>query len=154
MVFDRQAYDTIVEHAVRTYPEECCGAIVGVVEGGERLVRDAWPLENVADTRRNRYTISPRDYLQTERRARGLGVSVLGFYHSHPDAPSKPSAHDLEHAWPDLSYVIVSVRGDRAQPSNGDDGARPSSGAVVTSWRLHEDRSGFENEEMTWPSAS
>ena len=150
MVLDRQAYDTIVEHAVRTYPEECCGAIVGVVEGGERLVRDAWPLENVAETRRNRYTIAPRDYLQTERRARGLGVLVIGFYHSHPDAPSKPSAHDLEHAWPDLSYVIVSVHGGHVA---GSVKAEPVPDAV-TSWRLREDRSGFENEDMTWPPAS
>ena len=59
---------------------------------------------------------------------------MLGFYHSHPDHPARPSQYDLDHAWPVFAYVIVSVEG-------GMPGA-------LTSWRLREDRSAFDEEPV------
>ena len=64
-----------------------------------------------------------------------LGAELLGFYHSHPDHPARPSQYDLDHAWPFFSYVIVSVRGGTAED--------------MTSWRLREDRSAFDQESLT-----
>ena len=81
-------------------------------------------------------TVRPEDYLMAERRASELGVDVLGFYHSHPDHPARPSRYDLDHAWPFMSYVIVSVRAGVPD--------------AMTSWRLREDRSAFDPERLTY----
>jgi proteasome lid subunit RPN8/RPN11 len=70
-----------------------------------------------------------------EQRAREAGLELLGFYHSHPDHPARPSQYDLDHAWPSFSYVIVSVMSGEDQ--------------LLTSWRLKEDRSAFDEETVT-----
>ena len=72
--------------------------------------------------------------LAAERRASELGAELLGFYHSHPDHPARPSQYDLDHAWPFFSYIIVSVRAGRPE--------------AMTSWRLREDRSAFDPETL------
>jgi proteasome lid subunit RPN8/RPN11 len=79
---------------------------------------------------RRRFLIGPEDYRLAEARARERTGSLAGFYHSHPDHPARPSQHDLEQAWPNLTYVIVAVNGGTP--------------ADLKSWRLLEDRSGFE----------
>ena len=140
IVIDAGTRARLEEHARRIYPEECCGALVGARAGDAQIVQHAWPVQNVAEGREHRFTIAPSDYRRIERRARESGVTVLGFYHSHPDAPARPSSYDLSHAWPGVSYLIVSVE---AQVPG-----------AAASWRLREDRSGFDNEEMTWPPAS
>jgi len=78
--------------------------------------------------------VRPDDYKTAEKRASALGAELLGFYHSHPDHPARPSQYDLDHAWPFFSYIIVSVR----------DGVSED----MTSWRLREDRSAFDPEEL------
>ena len=83
---------------------------------------------------RRRFLVTPKDYREAERRAGEVGGELLGFYHSHPDHPARPSQYDLDHAWPFFSYVIVSVR----EGVSGD----------MTSWRLREDRSGFDQEDL------
>jgi proteasome lid subunit RPN8/RPN11 len=80
--------------------------------------------------------VRPDDYREAERRATALGAELLGFYHSHPDHPARPSQYDLDHAWPFFSYIIVSVR---AGVPEG-----------MTSWRLRDDRSGFDPEDLTY----
>jgi proteasome lid subunit RPN8/RPN11 len=85
--------------------------------------------------RRRRFLIGPAEYRAAERRAAETGVQLLGFYHSHPDHPAEPSTFDLEHAWPNLSYLIVSVRGGRPVDAR--------------SWRLKPDRSGYDEEQVT-----
>ena len=87
-----------------------------------------------ADSARNRYLIDPLAYLKTERDADRRGLQVLGIYHSHPDAPARPSAFDLDHAWPNLSYLIVSIAGGKV--------------AETTSWRLRDDHSTFDAEPV------
>jgi proteasome lid subunit RPN8/RPN11 len=78
--------------------------------------------------------VRPDDYRVAEKRAREAGLDLLGFYHSHPDHPARPSQFDLDHAWPSFSYVIVSVMA-------GED-------KLLTSWRLQEDRSAFDEESV------
>ena len=84
--------------------------------------------------RRRRFLIGPDTYRQAEARAAETGAELLGFYHSHPDHPAVPSAFDLEHAWPNLIYAIVSVRA--GQPEE------------LRAWRLRPDRSGFIEETL------
>jgi proteasome lid subunit RPN8/RPN11 len=133
------AVKAIRDHGAATYPQECCGALLGRVGAeGERTVAEAWPLPNVADSgRERRFRIEAADYMRSEARAAAQGVGLLGFYHSHPDAPARPSLEDLAHAWPNLDYVIVSI--ERGQPQD------------MSCWRLRDDRSGFDREDVTWP---
>jgi proteasome lid subunit RPN8/RPN11 len=136
-MLDGAAIDAIRQHAATAYPQECCGAIVGRADGPSRLVTAAWPLANTSeDDRRRRFTIGPADYLNVEARAHDEGLSLLGFYHSHPDAPAEPSQYDLLQAWPNVDYIIVSVV--RAAPAD------------VTCWRLRDDRAAFAREEIQW----
>jgi len=125
--------DTIKRHAAATYPHECCGALIGSASNGDVDVQVARELDNVTDEGpRRRFLVSPRDYRDSEAHARDSGAELIGFYHSHPDHPAEPSQYDLDHAWPNLSYVIVSVRAG----TPGD----------LKSWRLRHDRSAFEEE--------
>ncbi len=126
---------TVHTHLCRAYPEEGCGVMLGRESNGDREVERVIGFDNVReDSRTNRYLIAPEQFLRAEREAREAGLDVIGFFHSHPDHPSRPSAFDLEHAWPWYSYLIVSVE----------------KGAVsdARSWRLAEDRSRFEPEDL------
>ena len=119
-------------HGVETYPNECCGALIG----RDSVVTHTLALPNVTDEGpRRRFRVSDRDYLQCEKRARELGGELLGFYHSHPDHPARPSQYDLDHALPFFSYIIVAVRAGTPED--------------MTSWRLREDRSAFDEESLT-----
>ena len=120
----------IRRHGSRTFPDECCGALLGP-KAGE--VTDAFPLDNMfPDSQRRRFLVGPKEYMLAERRATETGLQLLGFYHSHPDHPAEPSQFDLDHAWPNMSYLIISVR--QGQPKE------------ARSWRLKADRSTFEEE--------
>src|SRR6185295_12507243 len=95
--------DAIRRHGAETYPHECCGALIA--DGGS--IVDAFRLPNTtSEGAARRFRVGPDDYRAAEKRARELGATLVGFYHSHPDAPARPSAYDLEHAWPNLTYVI------------------------------------------------
>src|SRR5437899_9069898 len=97
------------EQLAAAYPEEGCGLLVGR-DGERREVTALAPAANVhGGARATRYRIAPEDFLAAERAARAAALEVLGFYHSHPDAPAAPSAFDLERAWAYYSYVIVEV---------------------------------------------
>ena len=124
--------EAIRAHGVETYPNECCGALIG----RDGVVTHTLALPNVTDEGpRRRFRVSDRDYLQCEKRARELGGELLGFYHSHPDHPARPSQYDLDHALPFFSYIIVAVRAGTSED--------------MTSWRLREDRSAFDEESLT-----
>jgi len=129
---ERRAIET---HAARGYPEEACGVLLGRDEKERRVVSEVVELENAGESsRHNRYVISPEQFLRAERRARDTGLDVIGFFHSHPDHPARPSAFDLEHAWPYYSYLIVSVMNGRVTDAR--------------SWRLTDDRSRFDPEPL------
>ena len=122
-----EAEAEIRRHATETYPDECCGALIAA---GTAIV-EAFRLPNTTSAgARRRFRIGPDDYRLAEARARERRGQLAGFYHSHPDHPAHPSEHDLAQAWPNLTYVIVAVR----EGTPGD----------LKSWRLLEDRSGFE----------
>lgn len=119
-------------HGVDAFPDECCGVLVGPHAG---RVTDAWRFVNTTSLdRQRRFLVGPDDYRDAEARAAREGLDIIGFYHSHPNHPAEPSAFDLDHAWPNLSYLIVSVR-DRVPRE-------------MRSWRLRADRSGYREETI------
>ena len=127
----------IRRHGEATYPHECCGALVGT---GERVIA-AVPLPNMTEEGpRRRFLVRPVDYMTAERRASELGGQLLGFYHSHPDHPARPSQFDLDHAWPNFAYVIVAVASGAS--------------ADMTVWWLKEDRSSFDEGDLNGDESS
>ncbi len=120
-----------------SYPRECCGFLLGKTEEGGKCVFGVQPSKNTAaePNQRNRYLIDPLDYLEIHKKARTRGEAIIGFFHSHPDAEARPSEFDTEHAWPWYSYLIVSVRNRKA--------------GRLTSWILRDDRSGFDEEDIS-----
>jgi proteasome lid subunit RPN8/RPN11 len=131
--------EAIRAHGVETYPNECCGALYGPATSGseEKRVTATFALPNTTEEGpRRRFLVRPQDYREAEKRASQLGAELLGFYHSHPDHPARPSQYDLDHAWPFFSYIIVSVR----------DGVPED----MTSWLLRDDRSGFDSEDLAY----
>ncbi|MFN7019054.1 MAG: M67 family metallopeptidase [Fimbriimonadales bacterium] len=135
IVFTPEAETDMRAHARAEYPHECCGALLGLEQGDTRIVQQIIRLANERiDERERRFYLSPQQVLMAERRARELGLLLLGFYHSHPDHPAVPSEYDQEHALPYYSYPILSVQ--RGEP------------AELRSWRLKEDRSGYDEETV------
>ena len=123
---------SIRQHGAASYPDECCGALIGDESG---QVLEALALSNTTtDERRRRFLIGPDEYRTAEKRASETGRSLIGFYHSHPNHPAVPSAFDLAHAWPNLRYLILSVRGGRPEEAR--------------TWRLREDRTAFDEETV------
>ena len=100
----------IEDHARATFPEECCGFLVGN-SGEPRRVRETRRATNVVkENRERRYVIDPREILEVDRALVGTGQDLLGFYHSHPDHPAAPSDFDLANAaWTGYSYLILSI---------------------------------------------
>jgi proteasome lid subunit RPN8/RPN11 len=127
--------EAIGRHAEQTYPEECCGFLLGEEQGGATRVDRIVPAANERrDSRHNRFVMSPETVLAAHKAARAAGLAVVGYYHSHPDHPAEPSEFDKEHAWPGLSYLIVSIRGGQVH--------------MAKSWRLRDDRERFEEERL------
>ena len=127
----------IAQHGERGYPNEICGLLLGKDEDGRRTIGALMPIENSfnADEQYHRYLITPDAMFRAERLARSRQLDVLGVYHSHPDAPARPSDYDREHAaWTTWSYIIISVREGRA--------------AEMRAWKLRENRDGFDEEEL------
>jgi proteasome lid subunit RPN8/RPN11 len=125
-------------HGAETYPYECCGALLGRDSelgsaGASREVLGLLPLVNRhGESPRNRFSVTAEDVLDADRAAQQQGLEVIGWYHSHPDHPARPSQYDRDHAWPWYSYIIVSVLNGAPQD--------------MTSWRLNDDRQEFSPE--------
>lgn len=135
IVINAELAEQIRAHGVATYPHECCGALLGrdANSPSAREVQALFPLVNRRDdSPRNRFSVSAEDVIVADKKARERGLDVIGWYHSHPDHPARPSQYDRDHAWPWYSYVIVSVQSGAA----GD----------MTSWRLGDDRLEFSLE--------
>ncbi|SRR6266567_4946298 len=143
--------EAIEKHGSADYPNECCGILLGRAQGEEKEVREVVQLKNLRldaaraeellplespgrESERNRFLIDPLEQLRVEKSARARSLDVLGYYHSHPDHPARPSEYDREHAWPWYSYVIVSV--EKGEPKD------------MTCWVLSDDRSRFNPEQM------
>jgi proteasome lid subunit RPN8/RPN11 len=132
--------EKIRRHGAETYPHECCGALLGRdsearSEAPGREVLGLHALVNRRDdSPRNRFSVTAEDVLDAEKVARQQTLDVIGWYHSHPDHPARPSEFDREHAWPWYSYIIVSVQKGAPQE--------------MTSWRLNDDRTEFSSEAL------
>jgi proteasome lid subunit RPN8/RPN11 len=104
-------YAAIRKHGEDTYPNECCGVLLGRMDDGIRVVRETVRCGNTReDSPQNRYNIAPQELIAAQRKAREKGMDIIGFYHSHPDHPPRWSTTDLNEAhWFACSYVITSV---------------------------------------------
>ena len=128
--------DRIRREGEISYPQECCGLLLGQLANGAKVIVETYPVNNAREeaAQYNRFLIPHSAVREAEQYARGKKLDVLGFYHSHPNAEARPSPFDLEHSWPFYSYIIVSVRDRQA----GD----------LTCWRMLDDRSQFVPEEL------
>jgi proteasome lid subunit RPN8/RPN11 len=122
------------------YPNECCGIMIGrdVSDGActRRIVERLEPMANVFDPeqQRRRFAVDPLALMKAEKSAAEGGQLVLGFYHSHPDHPARPSEFDRVHAWPFYSYVIVSI--EQGKPVD------------MTSWLLDDQTETFSKQDI------
>jgi proteasome lid subunit RPN8/RPN11 len=129
-------YRQIQDEGVKAYPNECCGILFGKDVEGRRVVERLMPVPNDFDSgeQYHRFSISSKLLMQAEQSASEAGDLVLGFYHSHPDHPAKPSEYDRTHSWPFYSYIIVAI--EKRMPG------------AMTSWLLNETNEAFEEQAI------
>lgn len=112
----RAVYDDLRTHGEETWPQECCGALLG------RSMPDGWQVDSLmrtvnarTDSAHNRYQIAAAELVSIVRQACSQGLEIAGFYHSHPGHPAQPSSTDLDEAhWLGCSYVITEVAKGKA----------------------------------------
>jgi proteasome lid subunit RPN8/RPN11 len=116
----RALFEAIRTHGEETYPNECCGALLGSPAADGWLVTAAIRAGNTrTDSAHNRYHIAPIELVRIEREARSRGLEIAGFYHSHPDHPAQWSATDFAEAhWLGCSYLITEVAQGKAAVTN------------------------------------
>jgi proteasome lid subunit RPN8/RPN11 len=119
---------TIRTHAESTYPDECCGIILGYLAIEGKTVVEVIPTENAwnteaaaeflgehtAESKKRQYAIAPEIMLKTQKQARNCLLNIIGIFHSHPDHPAIPSECDRLYAWQGYSYIIVTVQNGKA----------------------------------------
>jgi len=136
----QQLLSKIHAHLEAGYPHEACGIFIGDIDGDQKTVKDVVLVENKWDTFNereslaNRFLIAPEDMARADRDAGKRNLDIIGFFHSHPDSPSRPSETDREFAWPVIAFVIVRVQVGKA--------------TTTQSWVLRDDRDAFDEEEI------
>jgi proteasome lid subunit RPN8/RPN11 len=137
---ETEPWAEMVSHARATYPNECCGAMLGSVDGGDKVVKIALPLENVSQgPQRSRYELKPEDLLHADREARRRNMDLVGIYHSHPDCDAYFSETDLKNSCPWYSFVVLSVQKGNFDHAN--------------SWLPNPEQTAAEKEELLWPKS-
>jgi proteasome lid subunit RPN8/RPN11 len=135
-----EAWRVMVDHAQSTFPDECCGVMVGSIEGEQKLVTEALALENAYKGKQeDRYEIRPEDLLAADKNARARGLDLIGIFHSHPDCDAYFSKTDLENSCPWYSFVVLSIKGGTFDHAN--------------SFLPNADQSAAEKEELIWPKS-
>jgi proteasome lid subunit RPN8/RPN11 len=136
LVLNEEMKGRIEQEGSAAYPHECCGVMIGHDSPGGRVVERLEPMDNVWDAaeQRRRFAIDPKQLMKIDREVAAEGKVVLGFYHSHPDHPARPSETDRMYGWPFYSYVIVSIQ--NRQP------------AAMTCWVLDEVTEQFKEQEV------
>ena len=131
----RQIENEIRQAGADAYPNECCGIMFGSEDGSDHAVKSLRPIVNARESgeQYHRFLITAEDMMQAELEAHRLGLDILGFYHSHPDHPARPSDYDRDHALPFYSYIILRVVEGRPE--------------LMTSWRLRISREAFDPEQ-------
>lgn len=128
--------DRIFQQMEASFPNEGGGFLLGHVQDNEVVIQDVIEVENVFDTEEqyHRYAMTPQNWMEMEDRADERGLTLVGYYHSHPNAPAIPSEYDREHALPHFTYVITSVQNGQA--------------VDMRAWRLKDDRSAFDADNL------
>jgi proteasome lid subunit RPN8/RPN11 len=127
----------MVKHAREVYPNECCGAMLGSIDGDNKLVLAAMPLVNAFDgAQATRYELRPEDLLAADRAARERKMDLIGIYHSHPDCDAYFSKTDLQNSCPWYSFLVLSIRKGQFHHAN--------------SWLPNADQTGAAKEELTY----
>jgi len=135
---EQEAWDVMVSHARSAYPNECCGAMLGSIDGSEKLVRLAIPLENAFDgAKAARYELKPQDLLAADEEARRREMDLIGIFHSHPDSDAYFSKTDLENSCPWYSFVVLSIKKGEFDHAN--------------SFLPDPDQTSADKEEMEYP---
>ncbi|HXS96976.1 MAG TPA: M67 family metallopeptidase [Candidatus Limnocylindrales bacterium] len=101
----------MVAHARETYPNECCGAMLGTIDGDEKRVETSMRLKNAFEGEQAaRYELRPEDLMAADREARARKLDLIGIYHSHPDCGAYFSQTDLKNSCPWYSFVVLSIQ--------------------------------------------
>jgi proteasome lid subunit RPN8/RPN11 len=136
----QDAWAVMVAHAERTFPNECCGAMLGAIDGDRKSVSKAVVLENAyAGAQGARYELRPEDLLEADRQARAAGLDLIGIYHSHPDCDAYFSKTDLENSCPWYSFVVLSIKNGKFDHAN--------------SFLPNADQTAADKEELVWPKS-
>lgn len=116
----QQVYAEIRAHGEESYPDECCGALLGhPTPQGWRVLAAVRARNARTDAPCSRYEIAPVELVVIEREARDLNLEIAGFYHSHPDHPAQWSPTDLAEAhWLGCCYLITAVVEGKAVETN------------------------------------
>jgi proteasome lid subunit RPN8/RPN11 len=132
-----KAWQIMVSHAESLYPSECCGAMLGRVDGETKFVSEALPLENAFGGKQDdHYEIRPEDLLAADKAARAQGLDLIGIFHSHPDCDAYFSETDLKNSCPWYSFVVLSIQGSKFHHAN--------------SFLPDLDQTKAESEELKW----
>ena len=137
---ESKPWQTMILHAERLYPKECCGAMLGHLQGENKLVIEAIPLENAyAGEQAEHYELRPADLQAADKEARSRGLDLIGIFHSHPDCDAYFSETDLKNSCPWYSFVVLSIqRGDFHH---------------ANSFVPDLDQTHAEQEELKWPKS-
>jgi proteasome lid subunit RPN8/RPN11 len=120
LILSRALYDDLRAHGEATYPNECCGILLGHSDADALRVTQILRAGNTrTDSAHNRYHIAPEELIAAQRQARTTGLDIVGFYHSHPDHPAQWSQTDFAEAhWFGCAYVITAISRGRATDTN------------------------------------
>jgi proteasome lid subunit RPN8/RPN11 len=137
---EAKPWRTMVDHAERTYPNECCGAMLGRIDGSRKIVVDAVPLQNAFEGEQGeRYELRPEDLLVADKAARERGFDLIGIFHSHPDCDAYFSETDLKNSCPWYSFVVLSIKHRKFDHAN--------------SFLPDLDQTRADTEELIWPKS-
>jgi len=108
---ENDPWAAMVAHARASYPDECCGAMLGSIDGETKTVREAIALQNAFEgAQAARYELRPEDLLAADKAARERNMDLIGIYHSHPDCDAYFSKTDLQNSCPWYSFVVLSIK--------------------------------------------
>jgi proteasome lid subunit RPN8/RPN11 len=133
----RELQERIFSHLRVAYPNEGGGFLVGEQNNDDVTIRNIIGVQNVFEEAEqyHRYAMTPQDWMRLEDEADNLGLTLVGYFHSHPDSPCIPSIYDRDHALPNFVYLITEV-------TNGE-------AVDIKAWRLRHDRSQFDQEVLS-----
>ena len=134
---DQEPWAAMVSHARQTYPNECCGAMLGEITDDGKHVRVAIALQNAFQgAQATRYELRPEDLLAADKAARERNMDLIGIYHSHPDCDAYFSETDLKNSCPWYSFVVLSIRKGEFDHAN--------------SWLPNVDQTAADKEELSY----